>query len=464
MRQLRDEWTALPIGIERLKARLKERLAASPELARTSAKSVGIRAVGAIFGFAFNIVLARSLGVAGTGVAMFYLNFASLIGLIATGGTDVVGLRELSRHADDVSRGTIVLGHLITNALMCTLAFSLGGFLFLWLLGGWLTGHISFWLDAICVLTLFLTACQKISSDWLVALKEFAASQLVFYFINRVTSLGLAMVLLALAGTIGVTPERFVGLYAVGLSFAVLYAFRHIFAHFAWHDTVHKLSPAMPLFRDGVTCAIQNTAFILLSLSPFVLLGAVSGTSELALFGVSQRLVAIIVLALTTISQFAMRDLSQAFGYGDFGRFARDLTVSFRLTFIASIVLTIPLVMFAPFWVLVFGKGFAGAAPVLAVLSIGICAQCLGMPFQAALFATNNERPARNVTLICAVVGIVVNVFLVLACGALGAAIGTGIGLALQSLGHAACVLRILPVRLEFAVLRLAARPVAAEY
>jgi O-antigen/teichoic acid export membrane protein len=181
------------------------------------------------------------------------------------------------------------------------------------------------------------------------------------------------------------------------------------------------------------------------------------------MFGVSQRLVAIVLLALTTISQFAMRDLARTFGLGDFDLLAHALTISFRLTLLASVILTIPLVMFAPLWVLIFGKGFAGAAPVLAVLSIGICAQCVGMPFQAALLATNNERPTRNVTLVCAAVGILLNVIMVVAWGALGAALGTGIGLALQSLGHSAYVFRILPVRFEFAALRFAPSPVAPE-
>jgi O-antigen/teichoic acid export membrane protein len=231
-----------------------------------------------------------------------------------------------------------------------------------------------------------------------------------------------------------------------------------VFEHFSWREIFRRLSLSLPLFRDGVSCAVQNTAFILLSLSPFVLLGALSNTTELGLFGVSQRLVAVILLALTAISQFAMRDFSRAFGMGDFGMLASALTSSVRLTFAAAIALTLPLVAFAPFWVLIFGKGFAGAASVLAVLSIGICAQCLGMPFQAALFATNNERAARNVTIVCAVIGIALNALMIASWGALGAALGTGIGIALQSVGHGAYVLRVLPVRLELAVLRVVPR------
>src|SRR5437764_12197653 len=97
-----DRWW-LQRGLRRLKTRVSALRGASPvhELARTSFNSVGIRAVGAIFGFAFNVVLSRTLGPAGTGAVMFYLNFAALTGLIATGGMDIVGLRELARHAED---------------------------------------------------------------------------------------------------------------------------------------------------------------------------------------------------------------------------------------------------------------------------------------------------------------------------------------------------------------------------
>ena len=443
-----------------MKTRASALLGASPvhTLARASLSSICIRSGGAIFGLIFNIVLSRTLGAAGTGVVMFYLNFAALTGLIATGGMDTVGLRELSRHADDGSRASIILGHVASNALLSALAFSIGGFLFLWLFGSSLTGGGGIGIDFVCALVLFLSAFQKTFSDWLVAVREFAASQLTFYFINRVASLGLALAVIALAGSGGPSAGSFICVYAAGLSLAVLYAFRRVFEHFSWHEVVRGLRPALPLFRDGVSCGVQNTAFILLILSPFVLLGALSNTTELGLFGVSQRLVAFILLALTAISQFAMRDFSRAFGTADFGMLANALTTSVRLTFAASLALTFPLVAFAPFWVLVFGKGFAGAASVLAVLSVGTCAQCLGMPFQAALFATNNERAARNVTIVCAVIGIAFNALLIPSWGALGAALGTGIGLALQSVGHGAYILRVLPVHLELAVLRVVPR------
>ena len=439
-------------------------MSSDPDLARTSVNSIGIRTVGAIFGFAFNIVLSRTMGTGGTGVVMFYLNFAALTGLIATGGMDVVGLRELSRHAEDSFRAPIILGHVASNAILSASAFSIGGFLFLWLFGGALTGSSNVGIDFTCALILFFSAFQKIFSDWLVALREFAASQLTFYFINRVASLGLALALIAFAGSAGASAGPFICIYAAGLGLAVLYALWRVFEHFSWREIVRSLSPSLPLFRDGVSCGVQNTAFILLILSPFVLLGALSNTTELGLLGVSQRLVAVILLALTAISQFAMRDFSRAFGMRDFGRLANALTTSFRLTCAASIALTLPLVAFAPFWVLIFGKGFAGAASVLAVLSVGTCAQCLGMPFQAALFATNNERAARNVTIVCAAIGIALNALLIASWGALGAALGTGIGLALQSVGHAAYVLRVLPVRVELAVLRVVPRLAAPEF
>jgi O-antigen/teichoic acid export membrane protein len=215
------------------------------------------------------------------------------------------------------------------------------------------------------------------------------------------------------------------------------------------------------LFRDGISCGTQNAAFIALNLSPFVLLGALSSTSELGLFSVSQRLVAVMVLALTTISQFAMRDFARASGEREFAVLARALTASVRLTFAAAIPITIVLVAFAPLWISVFGRAFAGGAATLALLSCAICAQCLGMPFQSALLATNHERSARDVTLVCAALGIALNIYFIPRWGAEGAAIGTGVGLALQSLGHAFRVLSLLPVRLDIAGFRVVPAQIA---
>jgi O-antigen/teichoic acid export membrane protein len=447
-----------------LKTRVSALLEESPVhgLARSSLNSIAIRTTGAVFGFAFNILLSRTLGAAGTGVAMFYLNFAALIGLIATGGMDIVGLRELSRHTDDGLRASVILGHVAANGFLSAVAFSVGGFLFMRMFGGSLIGSGGIWLDFVCALTLFFSAFQKTFSDWLIAIREFAASQLTFYFINRVASLGLAVAVVALDGP--PSAGSFIWIYAAGLLLAVVFASRRMFAHFSWREIVRRFSPSLPLFRDGISCGVQNTAFILLNLSPFLLLGALSNTTELGLFGVSQRLVALILLALTAISQFAMRDLSRAYGAGDFGMLASALTTSVRLTFAISFALTLLLVAFAPAWVLIFGKEFVAAASVLTVLSLGIWSQSLGMPFQAALFATNRERTARNVTIVCAAIGIASNALLIPYWGALGAALGTGIGLALQSIGHGACALTFLPVRLELAALRLVPRPAAEEF
>jgi O-antigen/teichoic acid export membrane protein len=432
------------------------------KLARISLTGIGIRTVGAAGGFLFNVILARTLGKTGTGSVMLYLNFATMIGLIATGGMDVVGLRELSRHADDTSQAPAVLAGLFSTALASVLLFSIGGFAFLFFFGASLAGMGGVGICFISALMLALTALQKIVSDWLIALREFGTSQLVFYFLNRLASLILIAAIVGLSIGPRVSGQTFVAVYAAGLLLAVLYAISRLSAHFSGRVALAQWRPAMPLLRDGIACAMQNAAFILLNLSPFLLLGALSTSSEIGLFGVSQRLVAIVILALTTISQLAMRNFSRAFGARDFSSLARGLTVSVRLTFAAAIGLSLPLIVFAPLWVLVFGKSFAPAAPTLALLSVAICAQCLGMPFQAALLTTNHERPARNVTIVCAAIGIALNAVLIPRWGAVGAALGTGMGLALQSIGHSVYTLHVLPFRFRltrFAIIPRRAQP-----
>ena len=433
-------------------------VAMGQQLARVSSAGIAIRAAGAACGFLFNVVLARTLGRAGTGTVMLYLNFATMTGLVATGGMDVVGLRELSRRAGDRSRAAAMLADVLSSAVPSVLLFSIGGFAFLSLFGRSLAGSGNVWVYLICALALALTAVQKMLSDWLIALREFASSQLVFYFLNRVVSVILLLPVTTLGLGGAAATQRFISVYAAGLLVAVVYAIWRMSAHFDGHAAFPKSLPASALLRDGIACGIQNAAFVLLNLSPFLLLGALSTSSEIGLFGVSQRLVAIVILALTTISQLAMGEFSRAFGNRDFAALARSLTASVRLTLAVTIALSLPLAVFAPLWVLVFGKSFAAAAPTLTLLSIAICVQCLGMPFQAALLTTNNERLARNVTLVCATIGIVLNAVFIPSWGSRGAALGTGIGFALQSLGHAACALNVLPIRFSLALLRVVQR------
>jgi O-antigen/teichoic acid export membrane protein len=435
------------------------RAISSQELARLSVGAIGIRAAGAIFGFAFNILLARSLGRAGTGTVMFYLNFGTMVGLIATAGMDVVGLRELSRLDGDRPRAEGILAQILCNALLSALIFCAMGMLVLLQFGATLAGVAAIGTCATAGLILFLSAFQKNCSDWLIGIHEPVASQLVFYFINRMAAL---ILLICVAVSSGATAEIVIFIYAAGLLLAVAFGIWRLFAKFSWRRIVYGFAPSLTLLRDGISCGLQNAGFIALNLSPFILLAASSNTSELGLFGVSQRLVALIVLALTAISQFAMRDFARASGRQDFDTLAQALTSSVRLTIAVAVPLTLCLVVFAPVWISVFGHAFLGAAPTLALLSCAICAQCLGMPFQSLLLATNHERSARNVTLFCAGVGIALNGLLIPRFGAEGAAVGTGVGLALQSLGHAVRALRLLPVRLEMAQLRIVPREIAA--
>ncbi len=393
---------------------------------------------------------------------MFYLNFGAMLGLIAPAGMDVVGLRELSRLEKDGWGAANIFGQVLCNALVSSLLFSALSFAFLLWSGGSLSGIAGTGICAASALVLFLTAFQKCCSDWLIGIREFAASQLVFYFINRVASILLLVMTFALSGAAAKSAGHYVFIYAIGLSLAVLFGFCRIVQYFSWRKFMHSVKPSLPLLRDGISCGLQNGAFIALNLSPFVLLGALAGPSELGLFAVSQRLVALMVLALTAVSQFAMRDFARASGQREFGALAHTLTVSTRLTFAAAIPITIGLVAFAPLWISVFGRSFASADATLALLSCGICAQCLGMPFQSVLLATNHERSARNVTFVCAAIGIALNVVLIPRWGAAGAAIGTSVGLALQSLGHAARTMSLFPVRLDFARLRIVAAPIAA--
>lgn len=435
----------------------RAKIAGGDRFTRVSLTGIGIRASGAACGLLFNVALARMLGKAGAGSVMFYLNFAAMIGLIATGGMDVVGLRELSRAGNDRSRISAALTDITSGALPSLAVFSAGGFVFLILCGSAFAIAANAWIAALCALMLCLTALQKMLSDWLIALGEFTASQLVFYFLNRLTSLILIAAIVGLDAEASVSVPAFVGIYAAGLFVAVLYAAARISAHVCERFPFTRRPPTS-LLRDGISCAMQNAAFILLNLSPFLLLGALATPSDIALFGVSQRLVAVVILALTTVSQLAMRDFSRTYGNQDFAALARALTTSVRLTLTAAIGLTVPLALFAPFWLSIFGRPFASAASTLVLLAVAVCAQCLGMPFQAALLTTNNERSARDITFVSAAIGIGLNAVFIARWGAPGAAMGTGAGLTLQSIGHAICAFRVLPLRFRFPTLRITPR------
>lgn len=415
-----------------------------------SISSVALRGSGAVLGFLFNILISRKLGPSGTGVVIFYLNLASMIGLIATLGMDTVGLRELARHDPKSEHAIAKFGQIFGNAALAVAVFSLGMFAFFLCFGFRLTDAGNIAIYAISTAILGLSALQKIYSDWLIGLQEYVRSQLTLYFINRVGSILLGLVVFfgltdAMAGETG-----YLLAYLAGMIAAVAYAFFCVARHFPWQRMVRHIRLSWTLLQEGLNCCALIVAFTALTLSPFILLSWLSTSQEVGFFGVTQRLVSLLVLVLTTISQFSLRELSLHFDRGDTPSLARSLTTSLRLTVGASLALTVPLVALSPWLVLIFGAGFRGAAPALAVMSVGILCQCLGMPFQAILLATGHERLARNIMAAGAVAGTLANALLVEPWGAAGAALGTGLGLALVSAGYVIYVLKVLPVSMSW--------------
>src|SRR6202034_4462409 len=93
-----------------------------------------------------------------------------------------------------------IFAQILCNTLMSALFFSAVGLAFLLWSGASLAGTAGVGICVASALILFLTAFQKSCSDWLIGIHEFAASQLVFYVINRVGSVSLLVVVVLLSG------------------------------------------------------------------------------------------------------------------------------------------------------------------------------------------------------------------------------------------------------------------------
>ncbi len=387
-----------------------------------------------VIGFLFNLVIARSLGVAETGI--FYLSLAiiTIASVLSRLGLDQAVLKYASRQAAANNLAAVKAVYL--RAITIVALSSAGLVVALLFIGPWISEEIFnkpnlaaplrymtigiFPLSILIIHTQFLKSIKYVGTG--LFLQNASVSAICLFFIvvaiNVTNSEMLAGFYLA---------ATFTACGLIIILWASVSKLRSIKAD-KDYSTKHLIRSSMYLY--GISIVNQ----ILLPWTAVICLGIWATESEVGQFAVARRVAMLVNFAYLAIESITGPKFSILFDRDDLVSVQH---VAKRATGL-MITVTAPLgfiFLFAPSWVMGwFGADFRVAAGVLTILAAGQLINVLTGSVANLLIMSGNEKAFKNISVATGISNILFCVLLVPVYGAMGAAVASALSVAVLNI------------------------------
>ncbi len=418
--------------IARWTAAYRQRIAvADRHFIRQSAISFGTRVIGLVFALAASILLSRLLGLRGFGSYMIALGYASIASIVIRFGFDVAGQRFAAVYRDQARTG-LLRGFVATGVTAIVLGWLIMAvsLFFAWE-GGW---------SALRSLPPLLVASAATLS-LLMALTGFLSILLRVFdriFESQLYEQLLRPLLLTLflggAMLIGIklAPDRAMMLTVAGLGLPLvmmLIRVRRLIRNLPQQD--RDTSERATWVRVGLVLLLMAVLQEVLNQIDLILLGMLGSNAEAGLLAAAQRLSALSIFGLVAIAAVAGPRIAAAFHRGDHAEVAAVARLSARISFASAVVIGGVLALAGPWILAVWGSEFTAAMPLLLVLLLGAMVNAATGLAGLLVILTGHERVAMICMGATLVVVVAAELVLIPAYGALGAAIGSALGVSI---------------------------------
>jgi O-antigen/teichoic acid export membrane protein len=391
-------------------------------LLRGAGVSFLLRVAGAGMAFLFSVVLARTLGADAVGLYFLALTQITFIAVLARLGLDTALLRETAVH---VSRGdwAAVLGE-ARMGIRLVLLTSIGLALGLALLAPWLALHVFSkpglamplrWL----ALAIPPLAVAFVYGELLKGLAQIARSQLVQVVL---------LPALAIPVFLGIGPGW--GALAASWAYGLAALMAAIVGALLWRRAMRNRGrPAIVSARALLVASLPlmwvQLLMQVISWADILILGMFLPAAEVGLYAVAARTAMLTSFIIVAVNNVIGPRLATLYHQGDLAGLALLAVRSTRLTLLVAAPM-LALFVLAPHWVLaLFGPDFAAAGAVLAILAAGQFVNVATGSVGQVLIMTGHGRSLRNLSAVSAVLCIALNLVLIPAYGAIGAALAT---------------------------------------
>ena len=397
-------------------------------LARGAAGAFIVDGLGQASVLGVQILLTRTMGLDAYGVYAYAMAWVSVLFLIARLGLDPLLVRHTSAYKAKeewgLLRGLVQRSNLWAFSASLFLAVVAAGVV--WLLrerlGSELTLTFIFGLASLPLLTA-ASLCQSTLNG----LKHVVLGQLP----NRI--LRQSFLALFILGAIFLFGQAITGPLAMALTFvAVLLSFsiglywlrnRLPAAVFATKATTldrEWFVTAMPMLLAG-------GAYMLTQKTDTLMLGAMAGTTAVGVYAVASRVAEFTLFGLTAATAIAAPMISEAFSQKKQHELQRVVTLTAQGALAFSIPFTVIIFLFGDQILGLFGPEFKEGYWVLAILVGGQLINAMTGPIGVLMNMTGRQNQLLFIQASALVANIVLNYFFILAYGAIGAAVATGI-------------------------------------
>jgi O-antigen/teichoic acid export membrane protein len=403
------------------------------EVVRGAAISFLVKGLGAVLGFAFNILLARTVGAHGAGIYFLALTVTTISSVIARMGLDNTVLRFVAAHAAVNDWATVkgVVKKSLTLVVV-TSVFVMGIVL---LIAPWLAN------------TVFSKPELMLPIRWMAL--SIPLLSLIMIYAEMLRGLKRILHAEALQGLI-LPFFMFTGMYSTFVVFGEMSAEKvyvcaalisTISGFFIWHRESSKnivlevdfkwkklFHSCLPLYSSS----ILNQAVI--PWLPYFVLGMLSNQNDVGLFGMALRTAYLVSAVLVAMNSIAAPKIAALYKQNKLQELEQLMQRSTRLLVFVAIPVTLILVAFPGGVMSLFGSEFSGASNVLRVLVLGQLVNVLCGPVGFLLIMSGKEDLFHKSLMISSLLLLGLMIGLVPYYHAIGAAIASALAVVTNNL------------------------------
>jgi O-antigen/teichoic acid export membrane protein len=400
------------------------------EVVRGASIAFLLKAVSAVLGFAFSVVVARVLGAGGSGVYFLAFTVATIAATIGRVGMEQPVVRFI---AESVAidgwgrvRGVYALG--MGTCLVVSVALSL----LIALNSAWISDNVfnePALEEPLRLMCLAITpfALFTLQAHALRGLKQIRDAMLVLSVLASLVALVGTSFLASRYGVNGVVVSYVAGA-CVALGFGV----------WRWRRFLGARPPASRKYdfrrvmRTSAPLFWVNVCQLLMLRYSTILLGVHESSDQVGIFTIASRTAILMNFILIAFDSIAGPKFAELHKKGDHENLRKLVTNTSRIMGLAALVPLTMIVTFPKFIMGVFGPEFVGGHLVLVILSIGQFVNVSCGSVGSLLIMTGHERSWRNVVLPSVGVNVLLSMVLIPAFGMVGAAVSLAASLILQ--------------------------------
>lgn len=418
----------------------------SAEVMQGVAWSLTLKIIGSGIGFAFNVAVARLLGVEGAGVFFLALAIVTIGSVVGRLGLDNALLRFVSAGASvrDWERvnGVYALGlqvAILASSAVTVIIFASSSFLAnVLFMKPELTETLRWMSFSIVPFTLL-----NLHAESLKGLKRVGGAMLVQGISLPLLSLAVIYPLVKMGGVSGAAWAYNIAAFVTAVLGLCLWN-----QATALHKKVSGVFSYKELWNSCkhlAVAAILNRA--VLPWAPIFFLGIWASNAEVGIFSVANRTVMLVTLLLFSVNNILAPKFSELYVKNDIVSLERTAQLMAKITLLFTSPIFLVLIFFGKEVMGGFGEAFRSGGIVLTILSIGQLVNVATGSVGVLLVATGNEKSYQQITVYSTFFLIVLSVVMIPLLGAMGAAIAASVAVAVNNISASWMVYSKLKIR-----------------